>query len=312
MPLLEWAGWWDKTVSRWYDEGLSRELRDASAIREYLGLDVHRQLWISPRSRSCPSPPGPGMPLVADRKEYLEIKRHLYPDPAFDAALVRSWAERQKSGEMVVWITLSGFFWFPRGLLGIEPHLCAFYDQPSLLAEINQDLLAFNLRVLDQFCEICIPDFMTVAEDMSYNHGPMLSKPHFDEFMAPYYHRIIPSLMGRGIILFVDTDGDVTVPACWFEDVGVAALLPLERMAGVDVATLRRQHPRLRMIGAFDKTVMHLGEERIRKEFERLLPVMRQGGFIPSVDHQTPPEVSLDDYLLYARLLREYCEKACR
>jgi hypothetical protein len=77
------------------------------------------------------------------------------------------------------------------------------------------------------------------------------------------------------------------------------------------VAQIREQFPDFRMIGGFDKTVMHLGEEAIRKEFERLLPVMRLGGFIPSVDHQTPPAVSLDDYQLYVTLLKEYCEKAC-
>lgn len=39
---------------------------------------------------------------------------------------------------------------------------------------------------------------------------------------------------------------------------------------------------------------------------ERLLPLMKTGGFIPSVDHQTPPGVSLDQYRLYLRLLNEY------
>jgi uroporphyrinogen-III decarboxylase len=57
---------------------------------------------------------------------------------------------------------------------------------------------------------------------------------------------------------------------------------------------------------------MHLGEARMRQEFERLMPAMRQGGFIPSCDHQTPPEVSLEDYRLYVRLLREYCEAAAK
>jgi hypothetical protein len=33
---------------------------------------------------------------------------------------------------------------------------------------------------------------------------------------------------------------------------------------------------------------------------------MRAGGFIPSVDHQTPPEVGLDAYRVYLRLLEEY------
>jgi uroporphyrinogen-III decarboxylase len=140
----------------------------------------------------------------------------------------------------------------------------------------------------------------------------MLSKVQFDEFLAPYYNRITPGLHEHRIVPFVDTDGDVTHPTSWYEGVGIVGFLPLERMAGVDVNALRRDHPKLRMLGAYDKTVMHLGEERIRQEFERLMPAMRSGGFVPSVDHQTPPEVSLDDYRLWLRILREYCEKAAR
>jgi hypothetical protein len=33
---------------------------------------------------------------------------------------------------------------------------------------------------------------------------------------------------------------------------------------------------------------------------------MQSGGFIPSVDHQTPPHVTIDQYRLYRRLLDEY------
>jgi len=186
----------------------------------------------------------------------------------------------------------------------------AFYDQPELMKEINEDLLEFNLRALKEFCDICVPDFMTFAEDMTYNHGPMLSERLFDEFIAPYYSRIVPVLKDYGIIPIIDSDGDIDEIVPWFGKLGIDGFLPLERQAGVDVAELRRQYPRLRIIGGFDKTVMHMGEERMRAEFERLLPVMRQGGYIPSVDHQTPPEVSLEQYHLYLRLLQEYCAKA--
>ena len=47
----------------------------------------------------------------------------------------------------------------------------------------------------------------------------------------------------------------------------------------------------------------------MRTEFERLVPIMKTGGFIPSVDHQTPPGVSLDQYRIYLRLLDEYVVK---
>jgi hypothetical protein len=306
LPIIEWAGWWDKTVARWRDEGLPADLPTAEATRDYFGQDAHRQYWIPARGPGCPGPAGHGLPVVNNRDEYRAIKQYLYPDPAFDANVVRGWAEQQAKGERAVWVTLDGFFWYARGLLGIEQHLLSFYDQPDLMTEINEDLTRFLIRVMDQFCEVCVPDWLTIAEDMSYNHGPMLSKDQFDEFMGPYYRRIIPRLVERGIVPFVDTDGDVTLPASWFEEVGVQGLLPLERMAGVDIVQLRRDHPKLRMLGAYDKTVMHLGEARMRQEFERIFPVMCQGGYIPSCDHQTPPGVSLEDYRLWLRLLREY------
>ena len=104
----------------------------------------------------------------------------------------------------------------------------------------------------------------------------------------------------------VDTDGDVTKLVPWLQEVGVAGVLPLERQAKVDGMALRRQFPTLRMIGHFDKLTMHRGEAAMRAEFERLEPLMKSGGFIPSVDHQTPPGVSLEAYRLYLRLLEEY------
>ena len=81
--------------------------------------------------------------------------------------------------------------------------------------------------------------------------------------------------------------------------------MPLERQAGVDGMKLRRQFPELRMVGHFDKMTMNRGEAAMRAEFERVHPLMKYGRFIPSVDHQTPPGVSLSDYRLYLRLLAE-------
>ena len=48
LPMIEFAGWWDKTVERWRAEGLPPTLKEPEEIREYLGLDCYRQWWISP------------------------------------------------------------------------------------------------------------------------------------------------------------------------------------------------------------------------------------------------------------------------
>jgi len=174
---------------------------------------------------------------------------------------------------------------------------------------INQDLTDYNIRVLHRLSEVCAPTFMTFAEDMSYNHGPMLSQAMFDDFIAPYYRQIVPVLREMGTTVIVDSDGDVTTMVPWLQSVGVEGVLPLERQAGVDGMAIRQQYPRFLMIGHYDKMVMTHGEAAMRAEFERLLPLMRTGGFIPGVDHQTPPGVSLEEYRVYLRLMREYVVK---
>ncbi len=312
LPVVEWAGWWDQTIQRWHQEQLPATLTDRYDISRHFGLEVYQQDWFTPRGPGCPAPVGHGMGILQDEAGYEAVRPHLFPLPAVDRGRWERWAAEQKRGDVVLWFTVDGFFWFARTLLGIERHLYAFYDQPALMHRINEDLTAWILRVIEEVSSVCTPDFMTFAEDLSYNHGPMLSEALFDEFMAPYYRCILPELHRRGILSIIDSDGDVAVPAYWFERVGLNGILPLERQAGVDMARLRAEHPRLRFIGHFDKMTMNQGEARLRQEFDRLLPVAAQGGFIVSCDHQTPPGVSYSDYECYLRLFREYAAEAGR
>jgi uroporphyrinogen-III decarboxylase len=238
------------------------------------------------------------------------LRKSIYPAEPVSLSRWQQWAKDQQTGEAVLWFSLRGFFAAPRAILGIEPHLYAFYDEPELMHRINEDTLEFNLRIIDQICSVASPDFMTFMEDLSYNHGPMLSRMQFDEFIAPYYRRIVPELKKRGIRTVVDSDGDITECTAWFRDVGVEGMLPLERQAGVDMATLRTLYPGMFFIGHYDKMVMPHGEAAMRAEFERLLPVAARGGFIISCDHQTPPGVSLENYRIYLELFREYAKKA--
>jgi hypothetical protein len=307
-PRWEWAMWWDETIARWHREGLPLELKFSRVfdLAQFFGLDPYQQFWFSTTGPTIEATQHHVEGIVANMDDYLRLRSRLFPnhDPAI--AGMAAWAGRQQRGEAVVWCTLEGFFWFPRTLMGFEKLMFAFADQPELLHQINRDLLDFNLRLLDKILRVCVPTFMTIAEDMSYNHGPMVSKRTFDEFVAPYYRQVIPRLLERDILPFIDTDGDVTLLVPWFEQLGVNGFLPLERQAGVDGMKLRGRHARLRMIGHFDKMTMTKGEAAMRAEFERLVPLMKTGGFIPSVDHQTPPGVSLEQYRLYLKLLNEY------
>jgi uroporphyrinogen-III decarboxylase len=185
----------------------------------------------------------------------------------------------------------------------------AFFDQPELMHQMNMDITDFNIKTFEKISKICTPTFVTFAEDMSYNNGPMLSRKMFNEFIAPYYKRIIPYLKEKDVVVLIDSDGYVLPMIDWLNDLGIDGILPLEHQAGVDVNNLQQEHPDFGLLGNFDKLVMDKGEKAIRDEFERLKPAISRGRFIPSVDHQTPPSVSLEQYKIYLEILREYTKR---
>jgi len=305
-PRWEWAMWWDKTLERWRKEGLAPDLQSVFEIHEYFGLDPYIQFWFSTTDATIEAIQHHGLGILSSMDAYLQLLPNLYPDHSAAIETMTPWLHRQNEGEAVVWITLEGFFWFPRTLMGFTQLMLAYYDQPELIHRMNQDLLNFNLQVLAKIKKLGCPVFLTIAEDMSFNHGPMISRSLCEQFMTPYYLQLLQRTKEMNMIAIVDTDGDVTALVPWLQSIGVDGVLPLERQAGVDGFALRQQFPHLCMIGHYDKMVMNKGEAAMRQEFERLLPLMQSGGYIPSVDHQTPPGVSLSEYRLYLKLLEEY------
>lgn len=316
LPMVEWAAWWDQTLARWHAEGLPQDL-GRYELCDYFGLESYVQDWFRAIHWEAPKPREHQdgiLPSGTDGlRAYAELRPHLFQILdrwPLDPEAWTGWAERHSRGEIVFWFTVEGFFWLPRTILGVERHLLAFYEEPELIHQINDELADWVLRLLEKMTGFLRPDFMTFAEDMSYNNGPMLSREHFQEFLQPYYRRVIPELRSKGIRVFADSDGDVTSCLPWFREAGVEGLLPLERQAGFDLVRARELEPEMLFLGAFDKMVLTKGPEAIYKELERLRPVAEQGGYVPSMDHQTPPGVSLAQYREYLQLLRGFCESA--
>ncbi len=311
LVRAEWAPWWDKTIIRWEQEGLPPG-QSGDEIMQNFGLTLMPFLMPDPRSPGFPAEPQFGSGVITNEREYDELKKYMYSDKAIEnyLAYAKYLRARDKEDSIIIHYRCEGFFWFPRTLLGIERHFYAFYDQPELLHKINTDLCDFILRGIEATWDECLPDLMGIAEDMSYNHGPMLSHALFQEFIKPYYLRLSSLTKKYDVPLLLDSDGDVTAMIPWLYESGIDGIYPLERQAGVDILALRQKYPHLLMIGGYDKMVMSKGEEAMRAEFERIFPIMCSGGYLNSVDHQTPPEVSLEQYHIYLKLLWEYTEKA--
>jgi len=307
IPVIEPFNWWDLTLKRWYSEGLPQDVDPF----EYFGLDPHHQLWIGPGPNDNPER-ADGKWDVDSFEAYEHTKNYHYPAAPFDHAAIEAIKPRHDSGEIFAWITVEGFFWFPRELFGIQRHLTAFYELPELMHAINRDLLEYNKRVISEYCGILVPDWMTIAEDMSFNTGSMIGEDLIREFMKPYYVELLNHIRECGIRhIFMDTDGNHSdIIPVFHKEIGVDGFVPIERHSGLDLNVLRKEFPGLKMIGGFEKRAMFGTEEELLQEFETALPALRTGGIIPGCDHQTPPQVSLDQYRSYVCYLKEYAVKA--
>lgn len=225
--------------------------------------------------------------------------------------LYSKFVDGHEKGDYALVLNMTGFFWTPRTLLGIEEHMLALYDSPELIHDINEFVLQVYLKYFTKVLDIIQPDLIYINEDLSGANGPMLSPNHFDEYVAAYYKRLIPVLKQKGVKhVFVDTDGDFNVLIPRFMEAGVDGFLPMDVNAGMDIVAVREKYPTVKFIGAFDKLQIAKSKESIDKEFKRLLPVIKQGGYIPGSDHQVAPSTSLDNYKYYIEKLKEIMEYA--
>ena len=261
-PAVEWAHWWRLTTDRWHKEGLPAEYSSFEEIQAYFGLDILSESSVSYQTAETPRPAGHGLGIMETEADWERIRKTFFPpvksviaDGYFD------WLHKTREEEdRLHRFVATGAFWFPRELFGIENHLYSFYDYPELYARICDELADWYEEAFDYIFPRFRFDFMSFAEDMSYNHGSMLSKDCFDACIAPFYRRLIPIVHKYDIPVFIDSDGDITETVDWYAEVGADGMFPLERQV-VDVSKYLDKQPGMAFLGHFDKMCMKFGED---------------------------------------------------
>jgi hypothetical protein len=204
-----------------------------------------------------------------------------------------------------------GFFGTIRLLMGDEMLFTSYYDQPDLIHAINNTLCNLWIEifayVVDQGIEL---DCADLWEDMSYRNGSLISPAHFREFMMPYYKRLTSFLSSKGVDnIWIDTDGNCMELIPLFKEGGVTGISPMEVQSGMDVTEVRKRYPELQIYGGLDKRSLALGKDKIDSEIRGKIPFMlKQGGYIPYLDHLIPPDVPWSGFKYYRQELNRYIE----
>jgi uroporphyrinogen decarboxylase len=197
-----------------------------------------------------------------------------------------------------------GFYWRAREWMGTENLSYAWYDDPDLCDNMMEFTMDFTMETLRPVLDEIAPDYIFINEDMSMKSGPLLSPDHYKHFIFPRMRRLVDFIKGKGTrYVIVDTDGDPEPLIPLLMDAGVDGLWPIERAAeDMDPLALRKKYGKgLRLWGAVDKRRIAAGPAAIDEHLRSMIPLIEEGGFIPTVDHLVPPDVSLENFRYYMR-----------
>jgi hypothetical protein len=194
-----------------------------------------------------------------------------------------------------------GFYWLSRELLGTENLSYAWYDQPALMHDIMETHADFLIEAMRPFLERTSVEYICLNEDLSMKTGPLLSPKTFKEFIYPCMKRVVEFSKTHGVkYVCIDTDGNPEALIPMFLDLGVDAIWPMERTADQDPLRLRKKFGRsLRLWGGVDKRVLATTPAEIDAHLREFIPLIAEGGFIPTVDHTVPPDVSWANFQHY-------------
>lgn len=253
---------------------------------------------------------------VKNRDDFRALKKrydpHLqgrYP-PMWRKLRLPGWRIRQHPLILGVNCSTLGFYWRAREWMGTEALSYAWYDQPDLMHEMMEFIADFTIEVSKPILAEVTPDYIFINEDMAMKTGPLLSPRTYRMFIFPHMRRLVDFFKRAGVpYIIVDTDGNSEPLIPLLIEAGVDGLWPLERAAEMDPLMIRKKYGRdLRLWGGVDKRELAKDKSAIEAHLRSLIPLVEDGGFIPTVDHLVPPDVSWENFSYYMeqkqRLLR--------
>jgi uroporphyrinogen-III decarboxylase len=257
-----------------------RYLRDA--------IDFVTRKWIK-----CP---------VETRADWEALKvRYNADDPTRLPADAEARGKRLANRTWPTEIHFSGPFWIMREWMGFEGLCMAFHDDPDMVADMVRFWTGYVSRLMERAFKYTQPDCFHISEDMAYKGFSMISPAMTRQYLLPCYKQWGEIVRAHNIPLYgVDSDGFTgeLIPI-WIE-AGLNLHDPIEVAAGNDLVEFRKLYGhKMAYRGGVDKRAMAKGGAVLKTEMERIAPVARGGGYVPSCDHGIPSDVSWDNYVDY-------------
>jgi len=265
---------------------------DVSYLRNPIDFVTRR--WIS-----CP---------VSNRNDWESMKTRYNPDePSRIPKNITEIGKKLKNRNYVIGFEFPGPFWQMREWLGAEKICMLFIENPEFVGDMASFWTDYISALLEKVLPYLDADFIHISEDIAFKQKSFISPKMMREFLQPAYrqwHEIVKDC--NCPVYMMDSDGFIggIIPV-WLES-GFNACDPVEVAAGNDINEFRKIcGKQMAFLGGVDKRAMAKGGSIIRNEMNRIEPVIKSGGYIPSCDHGVPSDIGWSEF-------QEYCDILAR
>lgn len=218
------------------------------------------------------------------------------------------WLKEQKNRDYILFLDGGCYYGHLRNLCGVETTSFLFYDSPQLIEELFERIFYFCEEGIKRIKKAgLVIDYLGFGEDIAYKTSTLISPRIFKKFLFPRYKKIVEMAKSAGIeLVLYDSDGNLNPFMEMYFKAGIDTFWPCEVAADMDPVDLRKRYgKRIKMMGGIDKRSVASGKEEIKKEIKRKEKIIKEGGYIPRIDHSVSSDISLENYRYYIETLKE-------
>ncbi len=198
-------------------------------------------------------------------------------------------------------------YWY---LMDLETLSLTIHDDPELVKEMLAAFTTWTLESAQLIADLGSVDAISISDDWGGTRSLLMSPRHLREFFIPPFRDIVRGLKKLGFPVIMHNDGRIWDVLDDLVDTGINAYHPVERAAGMDLATVKQRYQgRLCPIGNINnKTTMVTGSaDDVRHEALECLKIAAPGGgYILATDHSLHDDIPLENILAYIEVARQH------
>lgn len=193
--------------------------------------------------------------------------------------------------------SIGGFLDIAYRYAGYELFCEGMYDSPELMDHMLDIFAALQSAYLKAVTENRLSPVIVYCDDIAFKSSLLFSPDYLRRHYFPRLQALFKPVIDAGIKVIFHSDGNLRLIMGDLIACGIHGLNPLEKLADMDIVDIRKQYPKLALVGGVDcSQLLPFGSRAdIRRELTRIMnSIGGMGGLIlgstSEIHNEIPPD----------------------